>query len=382
MSAPVVSLRDATVQIAGHTVWSEVDVTVGSGEFVAVLGPNGVGKSTLIKAILGLVPLAGGEMRVLGQAPGGANDRIGYLPQRRSFDAGLRIRGVDIVRMGLDGDRWGVPWPGRRSAGARAEAERVAEVIDLVGATAYADRPIGQVSGGEQQRLLIAQALVPEAGAAAARRAARQPRPAQPGVGGGAHRRDLRRGRGGDAGGPRRQPDPVVPRPGHLPRPWRRRRGTTGRGDHQRDPDPICTARPSRCCARATVGSWSSASPRRPPITTRGTRDARLRPARPRLEPRRRTCVSCSSSASWSTRSWPAAIVALVAAPIGWFMVLRRQTFAGHTLAVVGFPGAAGAVLLGVSASLGYFGLLRGRRPRDRRRSPRSPGRWSARSRR
>jgi zinc/manganese transport system ATP-binding protein len=126
-----------------------------------VLGPNGVGKSTLIKAILGLVPLAGGDMRVLDRPPGGANDRIGYLPQRRSFDAGLRIRGVDIVRMGLDGSRWGVPRPGRRSASARAEADRVAEVIEMVGATGYADRPIGQVSGGEQQRLLIAQALVP-----------------------------------------------------------------------------------------------------------------------------------------------------------------------------------------------------------------------------
>ena len=70
------------------------------------------------------------------------------------------MRGVDIVRLGLDGNRWGVPLPNRFSARGRAAARRVDEVIELVGATAYAKRPIGQLSGGEQQRLLIAQALV------------------------------------------------------------------------------------------------------------------------------------------------------------------------------------------------------------------------------
>jgi zinc/manganese transport system ATP-binding protein len=111
--------------------------------------------------LLGLVPLAAGTAQVLGQAPGTARHRIGYLPQRRSFDAGLRIRGVDVVRLGLDGDRWGLPLPGLSPRGRRrALADRVAEVIALVDATGYAERPIGQVSGGEQQRLLIAQALV------------------------------------------------------------------------------------------------------------------------------------------------------------------------------------------------------------------------------
>lgn len=97
-----------------------------------------------------------------GRRPGAANEAIGYLPQRRSFDPQLRIRGTDVVRLGLDGNRWGVPLPGagRFSARARAARARVREVIGLVGADAYADRPIGQVSGGEQQRLLIAQALV------------------------------------------------------------------------------------------------------------------------------------------------------------------------------------------------------------------------------
>ena len=161
-AAPSVELRDATASVGGRTVWSGVNLTVEPGEFVAVIGPNGAGKSTLVKVLLGLLPLAGGEGRILGRPPGEASDRIGYLPQRRSFDPGLRVRGVDVVRLGLDGDRWGVPLPGIGRIGRRRRDDdrRVDEVLRLVGATSYARRPVGQVSGGEQQRLLIAQALV------------------------------------------------------------------------------------------------------------------------------------------------------------------------------------------------------------------------------
>jgi zinc/manganese transport system ATP-binding protein len=157
MPEPVVSLRGAAVRVGGRELWSGVDLDIRAGEFVALLGPNGVGKSTLVKVLLGVLPAAAGEVRVLGERPGEAGDRIGYLPQRRSFDASLRMRGIDVVGLGWDGDRWGIPLPGRHRKAARA---RIAEVIDLVGASAYADRPIGQCSGGEQQRLLIGQALV------------------------------------------------------------------------------------------------------------------------------------------------------------------------------------------------------------------------------
>jgi zinc/manganese transport system ATP-binding protein len=152
----LVDVEDAAVALGGRTIWSHVSATVRAGEFVAILGPNGVGKSTLLKAILGLIPLAQGRVSLLGRPPGQANHEIGYLPQRRSFDASLRIRGLDVVRLGLDGDRWGLPLPGSRS---RAAAARVRELVALVGAAGYAHRPIGQLSGGEQQRLLIAQAL-------------------------------------------------------------------------------------------------------------------------------------------------------------------------------------------------------------------------------
>lgn len=152
----------AAIRLGGRMVWSDVDLDVATGEFVAILGPNGVGKSTLVKAILGLLPLSQGRLDVLGHPPGQAAAHIGYLPQRRSFDPGLRVRGIDVVRLGLDGDRWGMPLPAwaRFSSRSRRAAARVEEVIDLVSATGYANRPVGQLSGGEQQRLLVAQALV------------------------------------------------------------------------------------------------------------------------------------------------------------------------------------------------------------------------------
>ncbi|HXP98976.1 MAG TPA: metal ABC transporter ATP-binding protein [Solirubrobacteraceae bacterium] len=166
MSQPAIELRDARASMGGRVVWSGVDLTVHPGEFAAVLGSNGSGKSTLLKAILGLVDTPPGSVSVLGGAAGAANREIGYLPQRHGFDSTLPIRGVDLVRLGLDGARWGLPLtlgrvpfgkPGARAARAR---ERVREALELVGASAYAERPLGELSGGEQQRILIAQALV------------------------------------------------------------------------------------------------------------------------------------------------------------------------------------------------------------------------------
>ena len=151
---PVVGLRDAAVRLGGATVWTDVSLAVDPGEFVAILGPNGAGKSTLLRVVLGLTRLSAGTVEVLGAQPGAHNGSIGYLPQRHAFDAATRIRGIDLVRLGLDGDRFGLPLPNK------AARERVRRVIELVGAEAYAKRAIGECSGGEQQRLLIARALV------------------------------------------------------------------------------------------------------------------------------------------------------------------------------------------------------------------------------
>jgi len=152
------------VRLGGRPVWSDVDLKIEPGSFVAVLGPNGAGKSTLLKVILGLVPLAAGAVRVFGRPSGAARGRVGYVPQRRHFGPEVRIRGRDLVALGLDGHRWGLPLPalpGLPGAARRQDRRRrVAWALELMGATALADRPIGELSGGEQQRVLIAQALV------------------------------------------------------------------------------------------------------------------------------------------------------------------------------------------------------------------------------
>ena len=156
-------LENAAVELGGRYIWRHVDLEINAGDFVAILGPNGAGKSTLLKALLGVLPLTEGHISVFGRQVRRGNDAVGYLPQRRTFDADLRIRGVDLVRLGLDGARWGMPIPyleRLHDGRARARARRVAEVIAMVGAEAYAGRPIGELSGGEQQRILIAQALV------------------------------------------------------------------------------------------------------------------------------------------------------------------------------------------------------------------------------
>ncbi len=155
-SGPVVVGRGVSVSVGGRAVLSGVDLEIAPSTFTVVLGPNGVGKSTLLKAMLGLLPISSGDLRVLGQPAGAERRAIGYVPQSGTFDSSVRVRGLDVVRLGLDGNRLGITLPGRRS---RDEWARVNEMVRLVEAEGYAWRPIGQLSGGEQQRLIIAQAL-------------------------------------------------------------------------------------------------------------------------------------------------------------------------------------------------------------------------------
>ncbi len=156
---PALALRGAGVRLGGRWIWRDVDLHVEEREFVAILGPNGAGKSTFLRVVLGLERLSAGTIEVLGTNPARGNPRIGYLPQRRTFDRDVRLRGRDLVRLGLDGARWGVPVPLRRAHNIDIN-QRVDEVLERVEASDYAGRALGELSGGEQQRLLIAQALV------------------------------------------------------------------------------------------------------------------------------------------------------------------------------------------------------------------------------
>jgi zinc/manganese transport system ATP-binding protein len=147
--------HDLAASYGARPIWSEGTFTIPSGSFTAILGPNGAGKSTLIRMILGLLAPAAGRLEVLGRVPRRGNPDIGYVPQGTVFDPELSIRGRDFVGLGVDGHRWGIRLAGRPRVAAATTAS-----IDAVGAVDYADRALGSLSGGEQQRLLLAQALV------------------------------------------------------------------------------------------------------------------------------------------------------------------------------------------------------------------------------
>jgi zinc/manganese transport system ATP-binding protein len=150
---PVLTLRDASLAFGPRTLWSQLDLDVRPGEFIAVLGSNGSGKSSLLKVILGQQKLSSGSISFLG-APGRRGDRrIGYVPQQKLADDGTPLRARDLVGLGLSGHRWGVPLP---SAARRREVDAL---LAAVGATDYANVGVSTLSGGEQQRVRIGQAL-------------------------------------------------------------------------------------------------------------------------------------------------------------------------------------------------------------------------------
>ena len=157
-TAAVVSARDLAAAYRDAAVWSGASFDVAPGEFIAVLGPNGAGKSTLLRLLLGLMRPAAGSVRVLGEVPRRGNPGIGYVPQRHPIDPDVRLAGSQFVRLGVDGHRWGVGWPARQSDVDR----RVADAVAAVDAQPYVDHSIGTLSGGELQRLMLAQAIVSE----------------------------------------------------------------------------------------------------------------------------------------------------------------------------------------------------------------------------
>jgi zinc/manganese transport system ATP-binding protein len=149
-----IELEHVRVQFGKRILLEDLSLNVAQGEFITVLGPNGAGKSTMFKMLLGLLKPSVGSIRVLGRDPRRGNRAIGYAPQHRKLEADLALRARDVVGFGLDGDRWGIGFPNRQ------RHTLINQALDEVNALSFADAPVGQLSGGEQQRLLIAQALL------------------------------------------------------------------------------------------------------------------------------------------------------------------------------------------------------------------------------
>ena len=140
--------------LGGRAILSGIDLAIPENCFVGVLGPNGAGKTTLMRAILGLLPPASGRIAVLGAPARRGHPRLGYMPQSRAGPPLARLSGRDFVAAAVDGQRWGLAGSG---AAVRRETDRV---LGLVEATGLAGRPLGELSGGERERLLLAQALL------------------------------------------------------------------------------------------------------------------------------------------------------------------------------------------------------------------------------
>jgi zinc/manganese transport system ATP-binding protein len=150
----VVALDHASIRIGGRMVLADASFSIEPGEFIGVLGPNGAGKTTLMRAILGLLPPSAGSLRVFGREPERGDPAIGYLPQVRTVLPDLRVRGRDFIGSSLHGERWGLP------SLSRADRGMIEATLDAVGARELAERPMSAMSGGERQRLLLAQALI------------------------------------------------------------------------------------------------------------------------------------------------------------------------------------------------------------------------------
>ena len=149
----VITLKRATLAYGARTLWQDLNLDVRVGEFLAVLGANGSGKTSFLKILLGMSTLSSGQIMLDGVPVKRGSRAIGYVPQQKHFAPDTAMRARDLVGLGVDGDKWGFRLHGR------AYRQRVDELLEMVGASSYGKIPVGMLSGGEQQRLRIAQAL-------------------------------------------------------------------------------------------------------------------------------------------------------------------------------------------------------------------------------
>jgi zinc/manganese transport system ATP-binding protein len=152
--AEILAVEGVSVTLSGREILHDVTFHINAGEFTGLIGSNGAGKTTLMRVILGLITPTSGTVRVESGTRG--KPQIGYVPQRITLDPDMPMRARDLVGLGIDGQRFGLPWP------SAARRKRIDEMLDSVDAMRFADARVGNLSGGEQQRILIAHALISE----------------------------------------------------------------------------------------------------------------------------------------------------------------------------------------------------------------------------
>jgi zinc/manganese transport system ATP-binding protein len=150
----IITAENLAAGYQDHTVWRDASFAIDSGEFIAIIGPNGAGKTTLFRLLLGLLRPINGVIRIFNAQPKRGNPQVGYVPQRHLFDSESNIESLELVRLGFSGRRWGV--------GLFSHEDRKAalDALETVGALEFAHRSIGELSGGELQRVFLAEALV------------------------------------------------------------------------------------------------------------------------------------------------------------------------------------------------------------------------------
>ena len=154
MTTDLLRLDHVGVRLGGREILRDVSFAIRPGEFTGLIGANGAGKTTLLRVILGLQPVTAGQVLIDG-APRPARDTsIGYVPQKLTIEPDMPLRVRDVVSLGIDGNKFGLRLP------SRARRELVSDMLTAVGAQRYADARIGELSGGEQQRVMIAHALI------------------------------------------------------------------------------------------------------------------------------------------------------------------------------------------------------------------------------
>ena len=332
------------IAIGGRDILVDTSFAIRRGEFIGVLGPNGAGKTTLMRAILGLLPPSAGSLRVFGRTPRRGDPQIGYLPQVRTVVPDLRVRGFDFIASSVHGERWGLP---SLTAADRAMIE---QTLAAVGAADLAARPLSDMSGGERQRLLLAQALLgepqlllldeplisldyryQEAVIDLVRRFARERNIT---VLFSAHELNQLIG--------------TLDRVLYLGNGHAALGTVDGSGNGAGAVAALRRGDRGGACRLGTFSCSRAAAMSSAPITrmTTGTATATS------------TAIITMLDYDFMRNAFAAAgVAAVVSGLVGYFLVLRGQTFAGHALSHIGFAGATGAVLIGVASVWGLVGF-------------------------